>query len=443
MGAQELDTSSGLLPWGRYPQRPQTAVPCHWKDQIQGLLTEHSPGLLPFGNGRSYGDSCLATNDRVLHTRPLDRFIEADWETGRVVAQPGVLLDEIIHLALPRGWFLPVTPGTRFITLGGAIANDVHGKNHHHAGTFGRHIRRLGLVRSDRDEPLTCSLNEHPELFRATIAGLGLTGVINWAELQLRPVRSAAITTRTLPFPDLDTFFELSAEHDETHEYAVAWVDCAARGRALGRGLYMLGDHAEDGDLSLPRSRQRRFPVDPPLSLVNRWSVRLFNSLYFRRGHGRDAPHRVSYQPYFFPLDAILEWNRVYGRRGFQQFQCLLPEPAARDALRAILESIADSGSGSPLAVLKRCGDRPSPGLISFPAPGITLALDFPNSQRLTHRTLPRLDAIVREAGGRLYPAKDAHMSGSDFRAGYPDWERLETLRDPALMSQFWERVLP
>ncbi|MFP4147304.1 MAG: FAD-binding protein [Halorhodospira sp.] len=406
-------------------------------------LQEQGPGLLPFGHGRSYGDSCLAASDRVLLTRGLDRWIDADWSQGRVTVQPGVLLDELIRLALPRGWFLPVTPGTRFVTVGGAIANDVHGKNHHRTGTFGRHVSRFGLVRSDLDQPILCSPEESPELFKATIGGLGLTGVITWAELELRPVHSSIIEAETHQFGSLEEFLALSDAYDAQHEYAVAWVDCAAGGKALGRGLYMLGDHAESGGLALPRTRTRRFPVDPPLSLVNRWSARAFNALYYRRQRQSVQRQRVSYEPYFFPLDAIRDWNRVYGRRGFQQFQCLLPETEALAGLGTILQEIVRSGNGSPLAVLKRCGALPSPGLLSFPRPGITLALDFPNTANLHKHLLPRLDAIVREAGGRLYPAKDAHMSGADFCTAYPAWERVEALRDPALRSKFWERVLP
>ncbi len=441
MPTAPLDRHAHLLSWGRHPAAPQAALRVHWPDQVAATLRAHGGGLLPYGNGRSYGDSGLAASDTVLDLRGMDRLVAADWTQGRIIAQGGMLLDELIRLALPRGWFPAVTPGTRFITLGGAIANDVHGKNHHHAGTFGCHVRRLALARSDRGV-LICSRDQHPALFAATVGGLGLTGVILWVELQLQPVTSHLMDTRTRRFSCLEEGLALSAELDARHQYAVAWIDCAARGRRLGRGLHLLGDHAREGGLQPARPRARRMPLDPPVSLINRWTLRAFNSLHYHR-HSRRRQARVSYLPYFYPLDGLHDWNRLYGRRGFQQFQCLIPERAAGDALPALLQAVTRAGTGSPLAVLKRFGDRPSPGLLSFPAPGLTLALDFPNTATVRERLLPRLDAIVREADGRLYPAKDAHMSGADFRRGYPDWDRVEALRDPALNSRFWQRMQP
>lgn len=430
-----------LVPWGRYPHHPQVATQCRWQDQIAPVLTKYSARpTLAFGNGRSYGDSCLSASDVVLHMTGLNRVIEADWATGRVVAQSGLLLDELIQLALPRGWFLPVTPGTRFVTLGGAVANDVHGKNHHQRGTFGCHIQRMEVIRSDAGRQV-CSPKENPELFAATVGGLGLTGIISWIELQLRSVRSSMVDTVSHRFSNLGEFFSLSDEHDKSYEYAVAWIDCLAKGRALGRGLYMLGDHAPEGGINVSSRSARRFPVDPPISLVNRWSVRLFNELYYRRQRQDVERSRVSFLPYFYPLDAILDWNRVYGRRGFQQYQCLVPEGVAPDCLKEILLAIAQSKIGSSLAVLKRFGDVGSPGWLSFPGPGTTLALDFPRVPHVVDPLFSRLDTIIREAGGRLYPAKDAHMTGADFRQAYPAWERLEALRDPALCSRFWKRV--
>jgi FAD/FMN-containing dehydrogenase len=429
--------------WGHFPAFPQTPRPSYWRaglaQELAALASTHG-STLAFGNGRSYGDSCLAASDQVMHLRPLNRFISADWQSGVLVAEAGVTHQEVLELAVPRGWFLPVTPGTQYVTLGGALANDVHGKNHHVRGTFGRHVRRFGLVRSDQP-PLCCSPQENPGLFAATIGGLGLTGVIEWVEFQLVPIQSAAIDAVNVRFAGLRDFFALSAEFDGSHEYTVAWVDCMATGAATGRGIFSAGNHASEGEMKAPAPRKLGVPFTPPLSAVNRITLRAFNTAYY----GLRAPGRhrsaVWYEPFLYPLDRILNWNRAYGRRGFQQYQCVIPERQAEPAIRELLQAIAASGSGSFLAVLKKCGDMASPGLLSFPLAGVSLAVDFPQQGALGRELFPRLDRIVREAAGRLYPAKDAHMSGADFRAAYPDWQRLAAVRDPALCSRFWRRV--
>lgn len=435
--------SANLCPWGRYPSHPQTSHACHWRADIGRALAEMATRygtLLPFGNGRSYGDSCLAASDQVLYMRPLDRFIAANWATGLIRAEAGATLDEILAIAIPRGWFLPVTPGTRFVTLGGALANDVHGKNHHVKGTFGRHVPRFSLVRSDR-EPLICSANENADLYAATIGGLGLTGVIEWVELQLAPIRSSLIDATNVRFGALEEFFAISAELDNKHEFTVSWIDCLARGQSAGRGIYMAGNHAGDGPLAYESKAKLNVPLTPPVSLINQLSLRLFNSAYYRAHRASRQHGRIGYEPFFYPLDRVLNWNRIYGPSGFQQYQCAIPEANAAAAIRALLDAIAAAHSGSFLAVLKRFGDVGSPGLLSFPLPGATLALDFPQQGEATAHLFARLDAIVREASGRQYPAKDAHMSGADFRTCYPAWERLESLRDPALISRFWQRA--
>jgi len=434
--------STPLHSWGRYPAAPQSAQACHWREglaaDLDGIVRTQG-STLPYGNGRSYGDSCLAASDRVLHMRTLDRFIRVDWQQGLVLAEAGVTLAEILALAIPRGWFLPVTPGTQYATLGGAIGNDVHGKNHHVRGTFGNHVLRFGLLRHGQ-ELLSCSPAEHPELFAATIGGLGLTGVIAWAEIRLIPIRSSQIDRSVVRFGELGEFFALSAELDHRHEYSVAWIDCLARGRQAGRGVFIVGDHARYGRLEVDGRSRLQVPLTPPVSLINNLSLRAFNAAYWRAHPGRRTAARVGYAPFFYPLDRLLHWNRIYGRRGFQQYQCVLPDAVAEVALRELLDAIAVSGQGSFLAVLKRCGAIASPGLLSFPLPGASLALDFPQQADL-ERLFARLDAIVHEAGGRLYPAKDAHMSADDFRRAYPAWERLEALRDPVLNSRFWKRV--
>lgn len=431
-----------LRSWGRYPAHAQQPTPCYWRGSLPAQLAELAQqhgSLLPFGNGRSYGDSCLASSDAVLHLRPLNRFISADWSSGQVCAEAGMTLDELLAVAIPRGWFLAVTPGTRFVTLGGALANDVHGKNHHRRGTFGCHVQRFGLVRSDR-APLVCSRQENAAFFAATIGGLGLTGIVDWVELQLRPIASTQLEVTHVRFASLTEFFALSAEFDRGHEYTVAWIDCQARDAARGRGIFMAADHAPEGRLDVGRRSAWSMPFTPPVSGFNRLSLRLLNSAYYRSCSAGRRRSRMDYAAFFYPLDQVLHWNRVYGPRGLQQYQCAIPEDQAPDALHALLAAIAAARMGSFLAVLKRFGRVASPGLLSFPLAGSTLALDFPEQGARTAALFARLDAIVREAGGRLYPAKDAHMQAADFQASYPAWRHCEALRDPVLCSRFWQR---
>ncbi|EJM70718.1 FAD/FMN-dependent dehydrogenase [Pseudomonas sp. GM50] len=431
-----------LLSWGRYPYNPQHSHACYWRDELPPLLGSVSSKYettLPYGNGRSYGDSCLAASDHVINMRSIDRFIHVDWVRGIVIVEAGITLSEVLATAIPNGWFLSVTPGTQFATVGGAIANDVHGKNHHSKGTFGNHLLSFGLERSN-EEFLTCSPNINPEMYAATIGGLGLTGLIHFAEIQLIPINTSHIDTHVVRFGNLTEFFALSSELDHQHEYSVAWIDCLASGSQVGRGVYIVGDHARYGELVLNDNAPLSIPFTPPLSLINNYSLRILNELYWRAHPTKLKQQRSGYESFFYPLDRILNWNRVYGPRGFQQYQCVIPDASAEMAMKELLKAIAKSGQGSFLAVLKRCGDIKSPGLLSFPLSGTSLALDFPQRSNLKE-LFSHLDQIVRQSGGRLYPAKDAHMSGKDFRQAYPEWERLESMRDPSLISRFWQRV--
>ncbi|HTY48875.1 MAG TPA: FAD-binding oxidoreductase [Steroidobacteraceae bacterium] len=403
------------------------------------------PSLLPRGNGRSYGDSCLNAEGGLVRMRSLDRFIDFDARSGVLCCEAGVLLADILALAVPRGWFLPVTPGTAFVTVGGAIANDVHGKNHHRAGTFAQAVRAFELLRSDGR--WRCTPDENAPLYAATLGGLGLTGLITWAQLQLRPIAGPFMDVHTLRFANLDEFLVRSAESDRDFEYTVAWVDCLGRGRRLGRGVLQCANHAEDpagsggqGGAAAVNRRRLTVPFTPPLSLINPASLRLFNTAYYHRHRGGRA--RVPFDSFFYPLDGLLRWNRLYGPRGFYQYQCVIPEAAGPEPARALLVAIARSGQGSFLAVLKRFGSLSSPGLLSFPQPGLTLALDFPNRGARLERLFRELDAIVASAGGRLYPAKDARMPGMLFRGGYPRWQEFARCIDPRCSSSFWRRVM-
>lgn len=432
-----------VLPWTGVPATGQACHDIHWRDQVQGqmraIASRHGT-VLPFGLGRSYGDVCCAESAQVISGPGLDRIIAFDVQRGVIKAEAGLSLAALHSFAVPRGWCLQVVPGTGFVTLGGAVANDVHGKNHHRRGTFGSHVLSLGLVRSDRGD-VTCSASEETALFSATIGGLGLTGFITWVELQLMPVASAFLDASSRKFGSLEEFIALSRELDSRHEYGVAWVDCTASGSALGRGVYSSASHASAGGLTPGRSWTLTVPFNTRVSMVNGLTMRAFNQAKWWLTPS--APMR-SIEPlgrFFHPLDGIHHWNRLYGSKGFQQFQCVLPEAEAERGIRALLTDVTRSGLASFLTVLKRCGDAGSPGLMSFPMAGMSLAIDFPVSRDLVERLLPRLDAIVRDCKGRLYPAKDAHMSGEDFRTSYPAWKDVEALRDPCILSRFWARV--
>jgi FAD/FMN-containing dehydrogenase len=432
------------MSWGRWPRHEQRIVPL--KSRFEPV--PDLPPVLPYGNGRSYGDVCLNAGGTLLATRALDRLIAFDPASGVLECEAGVLLSEIIALLLPRGWFPAVSPGTAFVTVGGAIANDVHGKNHHRVGSFGHHVLGFELLRSD-GTVRQCSADNHPDWFRATLGGLGLTGLIRKASLRLRPVASPWIEGDSQRFQSLADFFALTAASDRDYEYTVAWLDCAAGARHRGRGVFMRGNHAparasNGGAATLATSRRSsslRVPMTPPISPFCSASVRLFNSFYFHRRAAQQPHMSWHYQDFHFPLDRILEWNRLYGPRGFFQYQCALPDAAAKPALSEMLELIGRARAGSCLSVLKKFGAMPSLGLMSFARPGVTLALDFPNDGARTLQLLESLDAITREAGGAVYPAKDARMSASSFRRYFPAWEQFQRYIDPKFSSSFWRRV--
>ena len=398
--------------------------------------------MLPFGLGRSYGDSCLNDGGVLLLTTSLNHIVAFDDEHGLFRCEAGVSLDEVLKVIVPRGWFLPTTPGTKFVTVGGAIANDIHGKNHHRAGTFGCHVTRFELLRSD-GKRLLCSPVENSEWFAATIGGLGLTGLITWAEFKLRRIANAMIDVESVKFANLDQFFKISAESDQHFEYTVSWLDCLAKGTALGRGIFMRGNHAgpEIQNLQPHRSPRLRVPIDFPNFALNHYSIKAFNTLYDARARGPVSRKVMHYDPFFYPLDALKDWNRIYGRRGFFQYQCVVPFTNGHEAMRAVIARIASSGQGSFLAVLKTFGEKESPGMLSFPFQGVTLALDFPNNGPETLALFTELDRIVLAAGGRLYPAKDARMPAHAFQEHYSRWREFRDYLDPAFSSSFWQRV--
>jgi FAD/FMN-containing dehydrogenase len=422
--------------WGRLSAFPHEVIELGDRSKIAAELARGRPGIA-YGMGHSYGDECLNPDGVLWRTAGLDRFIRFDETSGRLVCEAGVVLGDIQRLAIPRGWGLPVLPGTQFVTVGGAIANDVHGKNHHETGTFGDHVLSLRLLRTDGQE-IFCGPAQRPDWFAATVGGLGLTGLIVEAELQLRRVPGPWLAAETIAYSGLDEFFRLSAESHPAWEHAVSWIDCTSRDAV--RGLFMRARPAA-GEHGTWRERRLAMPLVSPVSLVNRLTLRPLNQLYWTMNKRDVGPRIARYEPCLFPLDAIRDWNRLYGPAGFYQYQCVVPREAGSAPIREMLGAIARSGDGSVLAALKTFGDRWSPGLLSFARPGVTLALDFQN--RAGVETLfEQLDAIVSAVGGRLYPAKDARMPRSMFEAGYPRLGEFSDYRDPGMSSAMSRRLM-
>jgi FAD/FMN-containing dehydrogenase len=396
-------------------------------------LVQSEPNLIARGNGRAYGDSAINTS-ATIETRHLNRMLAFDEDSGQLIAEAGVLLGDVIDVFLPRGWFPLVTPGSKFVTLGGAIASDVHGKNHHKDGSFRACVDSIDIMGAD-GEVRRCSSQENPSMFDHTLGGMGLTGIILRAAIRLRPVETAWIRQTTIAAPDLKTAMAVFDEAEDA-TYSVAWIDCLGTGRSLGRSLVMLGEHATRDELSAGQAqapfrikpkRKLSVPIDFPAFALNSLTVRAFNALYYWAGARKSGVQLVDWDSYFYPLDAILGWNRIYGRKGFAQFQCVLPLDRSEAGLTALLEETAKAGAGSFLAVLKRFGKQDS--AFSFPMEGYTLALDFPVSNK-TLALLERLDQITIAHGGRFYLAKDGRMSAATLRASDPRAANFHAHRD-------------
>lgn len=436
-------TTDRLQSWGRTSQPRQSVAAPRFPDELPALLATGGDAMLGVGLMRSYGDSNLNPDASVIRMTGLDRIRHFDPASRVVRADAGLSLDSLIRTALPHGLFPAVVPGTRFATLGGAVANDIHGKNHHRFGTFGNHVRRLSLMRSDGTR-IELGPDDESGLFAATIGGLGLTGLIEWVEIELRAIPGAMIDSETIPFGSLEEFFALADESTASHEHTVSWIDCTRIEGTKMRGLFMRGNCADDPERRPHPARPRRsMPVDLPRFALNPLTLRLFNEAYYGLGRLRAGRSKVHYEPFFFPLDGIMNWNRLYGRDGMFQYQCVIPPDASLDAIAALLKIIAASGQGSFLAVLKTFGSNASPGLLSFPREGTTLALDFRNRGERTLELLASLDEVVFAAGGRLYPAKDGRMSARMFQSGYPRLEAFAAHVDPHFTSAFWRRVAP
>jgi FAD/FMN-containing dehydrogenase len=439
-----------LSGWGRYPvARCHVFRPERRAAVAETLAAKAAPSFIARGLGRSYGDAALNADGGVIVHDRLDRVLAFDERTGLLHCEAGVSFADIIAWWLPRGWFPPVTPGTKFVTMGGAIAADVHGKNHHRDGTLGAAVEDFTLLTADGDT-LRCSRTEHADVFWATVGGMGLTGMILDARLRLRRVESAWLRVAYRKARDLEETLAIFAASDAGSPYSVAWIDCLARGRATGRAVIMHGDHATAAEaraagrppLATARPRGHVVPFDMPSMLLNPISVRVFNQLYY--AVHRDQASLVHFERFFYPLDGLAHWNRLYGRRGFVQYQVVLPPDEGRRGLVELLQRLSASGRPSFLAVLKRLGPA-NPGLLSFPREGYTLALDLPVRDGLVD-FLRALDRLVLERGGRVYLAKDATTTPEAFRAMYPrlaEFRAVKARLDPrGLLSSSLARRL-
>ena len=421
--------------WGRYPvQTCELERPERYSD-----LTPSASSIIARGQGRSYGDAALNENGRVILTERVNRFLDFDLSTGILRAEAGVTLAEILDVVVPKGWFLPVTPGTKFVSLGGCVAADVHGKNHHHDGSFGEHVLALELILTDGSR-MICSSTEHPDAFWATVGGMGLTGIIGEVTLQLTPIQSAYVKVQHHQAQNLEQLFQQLQDPAIDDRYTVAWIDCLSTGASLGRGVVMCGHHATAAELpagnapfSIKQKPKRSIPFDLPSWALNPFSIGTFNALYYRQEGSKKAPFLSNYDSFFYPLDAINDWNRLYGKQGFVQYQCVIPNQTAFEGIKSLLTVLSSSKRASFLAVLKRFGPEGN-GMLSFPMAGYTLALDLPVRDAELFKMLDQLDQIVIQHGGRVYLAKDARLSAESFQAMYPhygEWLKVKNAIDP------------
>jgi FAD/FMN-containing dehydrogenase len=412
----------------------------HWIEDVPASFAGAS--FLPVGMGKSYGDVAISTGSKILSSLSLNRMISWDPDLGVLECEAGVLLGDIQATFVKQGWLLAVSPGTSFVTVAGAVANDIHGKDHHFSGTFGEHVLSLTLVRSD-GEVLECSPNSNAGMFRASIGGLGLTGFITKVRIQLRKVAGPYFDTEVLPFANLTEFFSISKDTElEGWQASVAWFDCSTS--KAGRGSFTRGNSSlrpNDEDSKTPAKRLA-VPFTPPISLVNKLSLDVFNSAYFQLQKRATGKAQVHYRAFYYPLDGVENWNRIYGPKGFFQYQSVIPMANAAEATAEMLAAIRKSGQGSFLAVLKTFSNRVPAGLLSFARHGVTLALDFPNRGFETEKLMVALDHIVSKAGGTLNPSKDARMSREMFQAGFLGIDEFAKFRDPKIASDFSRRVI-
>ena len=428
--------------WGRYPHAtPHNILDVAWPRDVD--VANQSETLLAYGLGRSYGDVCLNDGGTILRMSHCDRVLGFDTQTGRIRAESGLSIADLLAIVIQHGWFVPVTPGTKYVTLGGAVANDIHGKNHHRVGTFGCHVVGFEVVRSDGSCKV-CTQAENSDLFAATIGGLGLTGLITWVEIQLQRISSRLINEESLKVGSLKEVVAAIEESDAVWDYTVSWIDVTQTGAYMGRGLVLRGAFSSVPDLTLhlkPAKPLITIPMNAPQWLLSRPTIRVFNSLWYNRQQSRVKSRLIDLEPFFYPLDSIAQWNLLYGKRGMLQYQCVVPSSGGVEVMHEILKVMQRGKVSSFLAVVKKFGNIASPGLMSFPIPGLTLTLDMPKTGQRLFETLDRCDELVLQAGGRVYAAKDARVRGETFRAMYPQLPSFIPFIDPAFSSSFWRRI--
>lgn len=411
--------------WGRYPIVDSTMHESNTRNDAKKIIeytSNSSNGIIPQGMGRSYGDSSLASN--IVSIKRLNRILEFDSEKRILHAEAGITFENLLNFLIPRGFFLPVTPGTKYITLAGAVASDVHGKNHHLDGSFCDHVISMELLTANLKYLILTSNGPNSEIFRATCGGMGLTGIITSVKFKLKKIETTFITQYSNRAKDIDDIMQ-KFEVSEKALYSVAWIDCLAKGKKLGRSILITGDHTSFGRLHDMRKKRDSFlqynakpklniPINIPSYMLNPFSIKAFNFLYYHKSKDSHKPFLSRIDPFFYPLDSINNWNRMYGKKGFLQYQFVLPEKNSRSGMIEVLEKISASGYGSFLAVLKKFG-RGNANYLSFPSPGYTLALDFPVKKKVFH-LLRELDEIVLKYGGHLYLTKDARMDQEFFQ---------------------------
>lgn len=433
-----IGISLPLTSWGRIENHPHIVISLPDKKTTKNLIATNQPGIA-FGMGRSYGDVCLNPGKVLWNTSRLNQIIDFDKNNGRLFCEAGVLLRDIQRFAIPLGWMLSVSPGTQFVSVGGAIANDVHGKNHHKMGTFGDHLLSITLIRTS-GEIIECGPQLRTNWFASTVGGFGLTGVIVEAEIQLRRINGSWFNTETVPFENLKEFFYLADSSEQEWESTVSWIDCdSARGK---RGIFLRGNSSESSKRPSQQSWKITVPKNLPFSLVNHLSAAVFNSAYFNAKKWKAGRSTVHYEQFLYPLDNLVNWNRMYGPLGFFQYQCVIPKKDGQDGIQAILDEIARARCGAFLSVLKTFGNRISEGMMSFPQHGVTLAVDFPNRGEQTLKLFDKLDSIVQEASGRIYIAKDARMPRKLFEKGYPRLNEFLNYRDLGISSALSRRLI-
>ena len=428
--------------WGRLKRTsaPKVFKPHDYQDLLKNLKKDRKlDKVLPVGMMRSYGDSCLVKDGILLDMTGLKKINSFNEKSGLINVQAGISLDEFLKFTVPKGWFIPTSPGTKYVTIGGAIANDIHGKNHHKFGSFCNSVKKMKILSSKGEIKLLENPND--EMFRATCGGLGLTGVILEAEIELIKIKSSYLDVETIKFNNLEEFFEIEKQSIENYEFTVSWIDLTNEGKYFGRGLFQRANWADDNNFVPHSSFRIQIPFGLRFNLVSKNLMKLFNLLYFSKNLKKKRKEKAHYGSFFYPLDVLKGWNKLYGKNGFSQYQFVIPEENSKSALDEILRVLKEDKFMPRLCVLKTFGNIPSLGHLSFPLKGTTLAMDFPNNILKNKNLYRKFDEIVIKNGGKVYPAKDSLMDKVTFQNSYNNFHKFKKYKDTNISSDFWERV--